>query len=197
MLRGGRGWRSLRPDRLWGHWGPYKREGVREGNIFHSVRLGTRGRQGRRQLITRPPAVSGQIYAVTGPNMGGIFNAVSKYQQEASREKSIHHCFCGKLGDEKSIVKPCMRRWFVLVLCFYWRVCVSPAQRQGLGIAVYTLQAVNSSPHHLQQGSIWEHAAAVQDLTGTKKHGQRQGGWRTPRVKLAAVQLCVIKCSSP
>lgn len=35
---------------------------IREGgNVFYSARLGTRGHGGRRQRITRPPTVSGQI----------------------------------------------------------------------------------------------------------------------------------------
>lgn len=64
-------------------------------------------------------------------------------ERPASRvkqQRSIHHCFCRKLEDKNSTVKPHMTRiiyllkvWmelFVLLSCFYWKVCCKVAQWQ-------------------------------------------------------------------
>lgn len=48
------------------------------------------------------------------------------------------------------------------------------------GTAVCTLQAINSSPHLLQQGSSWgneKHAAVAKDRTGTAKKKKKKKTW--------------------
>lgn len=103
ILTGGRGQRALCPDRLRGHWGLYKRG----GHVFHSVRLGTRGRKGG-SSSPGPLQSQDRFMLLLGQTCGRYFNAISKYQQEASRERhqqSIHYCFCRKLEDKKSTVK--------------------------------------------------------------------------------------------
>lgn len=76
-----------------GHRGRYKSAG---GMYSTLSAWGTRGQWERRQLISRPPAVSGQIYAVTGPRYS---NAVSTNKRGDSRiyiialqEEKQQHC---------------------------------------------------------------------------------------------------------
>lgn len=87
MLRRGRGWRSLHPNRLLGHWGPYKTE--TEGEMYSTP--SARGQEvgGEGGSSSQGPLQSQDRFMhLPGQSWGRYLKAISKYDQEASREKN-------------------------------------------------------------------------------------------------------------